>query len=74
MSTHDHSPRISDDNTSRPLENEQRFRALIEHSADAIALLDSEGNFLYVSPSVQSFLGFAPEELVGHNAFELVPP
>src|SRR5438477_6025187 len=54
-------------------QSETLFRALIENSSDALALLTDDGTYLYVSPSVQKFLGFAPEELVGHNGLELVP-
>jgi PAS domain S-box-containing protein len=54
-------------------QGETLFRTLFENSSDAIALLTDEGSFLYVSPSVQKFLGFTPAELLGRNAFELVP-
>ncbi len=55
-------------------ESEKLFLTLIENSSDAIALLTGESVFLYVSPSVQKILGFTPQELVGRNGFELVPP
>ena len=54
--------------------SEKLFRALIENSSDAIALVSHEGLFTYVSPSVQKILGFKPEELLGHNTLELFPP
>ena len=53
---------------------EKLFRALIENSSDAIALVSHEGLFTYVSPSVQKILGFTHEELLGHNTLELFPP
>ena len=53
---------------------EARFRALIEHSADAVALLDPEGTILYASPSTRRVLGYAPDELVGRRAWELAHP
>jgi len=53
---------------------EKLFRALIENSSDAIALVSHEGLFTYVSPSVQKILGFTPGELLGHNTLELFPP
>ncbi len=55
-------------------QSEKLFRILIENSSDAIALLNAETVFLYVSLPVQKMLGFTPEELVGRNGFELVPP
>lgn len=42
---------------------EARFRALIEGSADALVLLDRDGEATYVSPSVERILGFSPREL-----------
>ena len=51
--------------------SEARFRALVEHASDLIAILDTAGRFRYVSPSHQRVLGYAPEELVGRDAFAL---
>ena len=55
-------------------QSEKLFLTLIENSSDAVALLTGEAIFLYVSPPVQKILGFTPEELIGRNGFELVPP
>jgi diguanylate cyclase (GGDEF)-like protein/PAS domain S-box-containing protein len=55
-------------------DSEQRFRALIEHSGDAIALLAAEGAFLYISPSAIRVLGYTPEELLQQNTFALIHP
>ncbi|MGZ4817008.1 MAG: PAS domain S-box protein [Terriglobales bacterium] len=54
--------------------SEQRFRALVENSSDAIVLLDAEGIILYTSQSMRSFLGYAPEELVETSVFEQLHP
>ena len=54
--------------------SEQHFRALIEKSSDAIVLVDTNGELLYVSPSTKRLLGYTPEELIGHSAFELIHP
>jgi diguanylate cyclase (GGDEF)-like protein/PAS domain S-box-containing protein len=56
------------------LASEQRYRALVSHSADAIAIIDGEGRFAFVSDAVTHVLERAPEELVGTDAFELVHP
>lgn len=53
-------------------ESEQRFRALIEHSADAIALFAPDGTILYGSPSTTKALGYELDEFVGRNAFEFI--
>jgi PAS domain S-box-containing protein len=55
-------------------ESERRFRALIENSADGIALLDQQGIVRYLSPSVTRLLGYAPEELLGSLSFDLLHP
>jgi len=55
-------------------QSERRFRALVEHSADGIALVSAEAVVTYASPSVTRILGFTPEELAGRNGFELVHP
>jgi len=53
---------------------EQRFRALIEHSSDIIVILNLEGTITYINPAVKQVLGFNPEERIGANGFELIHP
>lgn len=55
-------------------DSEEHFRALIENTSDLISIVDSEGNFTYVSPSSQRILGYSPEELMGVNAFDFTHP
>jgi PAS domain S-box-containing protein len=54
--------------------SERRFRSLVEKGWDAFGLVDAEGGIDYGSPTTARLLGFAPEELVGRNGFELVHP
>ncbi len=54
--------------------SEKRFRALIEQSTDAMALLATDGTLLYVSPSGSRMFGRSWGENVGRNAFELIHP
>ncbi len=54
--------------------SEKRFRALIEHSTDAISLLDAAGTVQYTSPATTRILGYAIDEFVGQSAFELLHP
>lgn len=56
------------------MQNELLFRALIEHSSDAITLITPEGVITYASPSTARVTGYAPEELVGMNGFGLIHP
>jgi PAS domain S-box-containing protein len=50
------------------------FRSLIEHSPDAISLIDPHGEVLYANRSTTDVLGYQPEELVGQNGWELIHP
>jgi PAS domain S-box-containing protein len=52
------------------MQNDRRFRALIEHSSDAVALLTQEGIFTYASPSSERVTGYAAEELRGRTPAE----
>ncbi|NTW97722.1 MAG: response regulator, partial [Oscillochloris sp.] len=54
--------------------SEQHFRALIEHSADAVATLDADGIILYQSPSALRMLGYQPDEMIGASAFIFLHP
>ncbi|MEW6280385.1 MAG: transporter substrate-binding protein, partial [Candidatus Eremiobacterota bacterium] len=58
----------------RLAQSERKFRALIEHSADVISVLDRHGDYLYVSPAMERQFGFAPEDLLGRPFMELVHP
>jgi PAS domain S-box-containing protein/putative nucleotidyltransferase with HDIG domain len=55
-------------------DSERRFRALIEHSADGILLLDQQGIVTYRSPTTNFILGYTVEENIGRNIFELIHP
>lgn len=52
--------------------SERRFRALIEHSSDAIALIDENGNIIYESPNIQRISGYKTEGRLGKNGFEII--
>lgn len=45
--------------------SEERFRSLIEHTAEVVFRVDLEGRFTFVSPAVTRLLGYEPRELVG---------
>ena len=55
-------------------ESERRFRALIEHASDAIALIDGDGTVYYGSPATVRVLGYEIGDLVGRRVFERVHP
>ena len=55
-------------------ENEERFRALVENSSDAIILLDAEARIAYLSASSVRQLGWAASEMLGHSVFDFMHP
>jgi diguanylate cyclase (GGDEF)-like protein/PAS domain S-box-containing protein len=56
------------------LQRDRRFRALVENGADGIALVGADGAILYMGPSTTQVLGYLPDEMEGHSAFEFVHP
>jgi PAS domain-containing protein len=57
---------------ARRRESEDRFRTLIENSADAVAVTDRHGKVVFISGSVKHVLGYSPEEFEQHLAFDFV--
>jgi diguanylate cyclase (GGDEF)-like protein/PAS domain S-box-containing protein len=54
--------------------NEKRFRALIENGLDNISLLAADGTLLWESPSTTRTLGYAQNEFLGQDIFQLIHP
>ena len=55
-------------------ESAELYRLLAENSTDLISRHTSAGVYTYASPACRSLLGYEPEELVGHSAYEFVHP
>ncbi len=55
-------------------QGEQRFRSIIEHSADCFALISPDGSIIYESDNVARFTGFDITERKGKNAFHSIFP
>ena len=58
----------------RVRESENRYKLLAENMRDLVCLHDLEGKYLYVSPSSETLLGYAPDELVGTSPYDLIHP
>src|SRR5438105_4188967 len=54
--------------------SEEHFRSLIENASDIVTVVGENGVFRYASPSVERVLGYAPSDLLEHNAFDYVHP
>ena len=50
----------------------RRFETLIEHAPALVLVVDRDGRFTYVSPSVDRVLGHSPRELLGERIFDYV--
>ncbi len=48
-------------------ESEERYRDLVENIDDVIYAVDAKGVVSYVSPAVESWLGYTPSEIVGRE-------
>ncbi|MES2358040.1 MAG: EAL domain-containing protein [Gemmatimonadota bacterium] len=55
------------------LASEARFRAVFEHSAVGIALIDTDGRIIATNAAMQQFLGYSSEELLNRHLYQLVP-
>jgi len=54
-------------------ESEEKYRSIVETSPNMIWEVDAQGNFRYMSPIVQTIMGYTPEEIVGRSITDLVP-
>ncbi|MEZ5373834.1 MAG: EAL domain-containing protein [Microthrixaceae bacterium] len=52
--------------------SEARFRALVQHSSDVVAVIDDDLIFSYVSPAIEPLLGLDPDRLIGCSALEVL--
>src|SRR5436309_3501016 len=59
---------------SGPQAAPELFHALVEHSSDAVALLDETGAITYVSQAATRLLGYGVPELTGTNALGFLHP
>jgi PAS domain S-box-containing protein len=55
-------------------ESEEKFQTLVTATGDIIWETDAQAHFVYVSPQVESIIGYKPDELIGHTPFEFLKP
>jgi two-component system cell cycle sensor histidine kinase/response regulator CckA len=53
-------------------DRQEVFQALTEQTSEMNAIIDTNGNVCYASPSIERVLGFSPEDLVGKSPLAFV--
>ena len=54
--------------------SETRFKTLVQHSSDLVAVVDGVGQFSYLSPSFSRILGWVPSDFDARPAADLLHP
>ncbi len=54
-------------------QSEVRFKNLVEMSSDWVWMVGEDGVYTYVSPKVESLLGYTVEEVLGKRPFDFMP-
>ncbi|MBX3024212.1 PAS domain S-box protein [bacterium] len=55
-------------------ESERRYRDLIENLSEVIYTADTAGRITYISPNVELYSGYRPEEVVGRPITDFIHP
>jgi len=55
-------------------ESEADLRRLIENIPDIVYSLDTQGQFIRLSPAVRTIMGYKPSELLGRSVFSVIHP
>jgi diguanylate cyclase (GGDEF)-like protein/PAS domain S-box-containing protein len=54
------------------MRSEARFRLMVQYSSDVVAVIDDNNLVTYVSPSIETMLGYTVADVMGRNIFELL--
>jgi diguanylate cyclase (GGDEF)-like protein/PAS domain S-box-containing protein len=60
------------DRTAELRQREERFRALVQNSSDAIAIAGVDLRIAYQSPSIERIFGYRPQDVVGRSLTEFI--
>ncbi|MFY0591856.1 PAS domain-containing sensor histidine kinase [Roseivirga sp.] len=55
-------------------ESQERYKLITENSNDIVSLMDTKGDYIFISPSIKDTMGYAPEEMLGRNTTEFIHP
>lgn len=61
-------------NENKISDSEKRYKALVQHGADLTAVLDTIGNYTFISPNHLNILGYTEKDLIGYNGFDFIHP
>jgi PAS domain S-box-containing protein len=53
-------------------QSEEYFKAIIKNASDIILVVDKLGTITYASPSIERFLGYGLDELIGKRTLDLI--
>ncbi|MBL7006313.1 MAG: PAS domain S-box protein [Spirochaetia bacterium] len=71
---HEKNPVQNQDKDKMILEINARHSAMIANIGDVICILGTDGLLKYVSPNIERWFGWKPEELVGTDSWEFIHP
>ncbi len=54
--------------------SEEKYRDLVENINDVLYTIDTDGTFTYISPAVESLIGYTPAEIIGQNFAGYIHP
>jgi PAS domain S-box-containing protein len=54
--------------------SERRFKNLVQKGSDIVGIISPQANFIYISPNVESIVGYTPEELKQQEGVSFVHP
>ena len=54
--------------------SEERHRLLADNALDVISVVDIDGRFTYVSPSIEKLLGYTPTEVIHQSLEDIMTP
>jgi PAS domain S-box-containing protein len=55
-------------------QSEAFFRSINQESSDITIIVNTKAVITYVNPSIEKFLGYKPEELIGKSGFDYIIP
>lgn len=56
------------------VDSKDRFQALVETTSDWIWEIDAHDRYTYASPKVKDLMGYEPEEVIGKQPYDFMPP